>query len=255
MHKRVYSALRSHRPRKQPRQEEAAEAAMAGQSNSSHSVPPLDIESYFAAREQLQEAESQLAFDHRCRQQATALEKKADAVIHRLRRIDNERVYASAAKRTGHAGQQHRRFAGDHFLSNLDLIPKTALFDVARHIPKGAHLHIHFNACLPPEVLLGIAKTMERMFIMSSHPLLPDAGFENYTQCELQFSIMCQDREGQQSGDIFSPDYQPWGAMRLSDFLRRFKEENSEADVDEWLIEKLVFNEDGAHGLLQTASG
>jgi adenosine deaminase CECR1 len=203
----------------------------------------------------MQEAESRLSFDYRCRQRATLLEQRADAIIHKLRRLDDECIYAAAAPRMGYADQMHQRFAGDHFLSNANLISKTALFDVARRMPKGGHLHIHFNACLPPEVLLGIAKTMERMFIMSSMSLLPDDDFKSYQLCELQFSIMSEDREARTAGDLFSREYQPWGAMRLSDFLERLEKESDSIDVNEWLYEKLVFGEMEAHGPLQTASG
>ena len=247
----------AHQPRKQPRQRTVEDVAVArnNEDDGASTAAPTDVEGYFAARRQMQEAESRLSFDHRCRQRAVPLEQRADAIIHKLRRLDEENIYAAAAPRMGYAGQTHQRFAGDHFLSNTDLISKTALFDVARRMPKGGHLHIHFNACLPPEVLLGIAKTMERMFIMSSIPLLPDDGFESYKLCELQFSIMCEDREAHNAGDLFSREYQPWGAMRLSEFLERFEKESEGIDLNGWLHEKLVFGEMEAHGPFQTASG
>lgn len=252
----IHKMLPSHRPRKQLRQGDMPDVTTARKGNSgTMEDTPSDVESYFAARRQLQEEENRLSFDHRCRQHASALEQKADAIVHKLRKLDNERIYDTAGHRAGHDGQTHRRFAGDHFLSNTDLIPKTALFDVARHMPKGAHLHIHFNACLPPSTLLDIAKTMERMYIMCSRPLLPDDEFESYRRSEFQFSIMCQDRAMQNAGDIFSRNYEPWGAMRLSEFLERFGQEYAGVDVDEWLYEKLAFGEAEAHGLLQTASG
>jgi adenosine deaminase CECR1 len=44
------------------------------------------------------------------------------------------------------------------FLSNVDLINKTELLKVVKKMPKGAHLHYHFNSCLRPEFLLEQAR-------------------------------------------------------------------------------------------------
>lgn len=214
-----------------------------------------DVESYFQARNQIFEAEASLAFDHRCRVRATPLEQTVDGILMKLRELDQRNVYDAAEARIGHGGQRHRRFAGDHFLSNVDLIGQTALFDVAQHMPKGAHLHIHFNACLPPAVLLGIAKGMDRMFITSDLPLVEDKDCENFVRCEIQFSLLSVDREADAPGDLFSPEYKPRQTMRFDRFLEQFPRHYSAADAETWLLNKLVFSENEAHGLLQTAAG
>ncbi|PHH67735.1 hypothetical protein CDD83_6445 [Cordyceps sp. RAO-2017] len=130
------------------------------------------------------------------------------------------------------------------------------MFDVARHLPKGAHLHIHYNACLPPRVLLGIAAGMDRMFVTSDLPLLPDDDFTSFDRCELQFSILSPERERERPGDVFSPAYRPRETMSFARFLRDFPRDHPRADSPErWLEQKLLFDEQEAYGPLQTANG
>lgn len=208
---------------------------------------------YFQFRQQVMDREKTLGFDHRCRSRASPLEQRVDSIISALRKRDNEKVYDAAPYRQGYGGQLHPRFAGDHFLSNVDLINQTAILDVARHMPKGAHLHIHFNACLPASVLLDIAKGMDRMFVTSDLPLVSDNDYINFERCQIQFSLCCVDRE--EPGDLFSANYKPRQTMKFSEFLRRFPQHFGKVTVDEWLTEKLVFHDGEAHNLLQTAAG
>lgn len=211
------------------------------------------VDDYYNIRANLLQHEKTLDFDYRCRANSTAKERLADVIIQRLRHDDQANVYDTAPPRRGFGGQQHPRFAGDHFLSNLDLINQTALFRVARHMPKGAHLHIHFNACLMPHVLLNIAKGMDRMFITSDVPLLPDGSHESFDRCEIQFSIMSPEKES--PGDLFSPTYEARQTMKFQDFLRSFPQNYTKTTPDEWLLEKLMFHEEEAHNHLQTAAG
>ncbi|KAH6953695.1 hypothetical protein BKA56DRAFT_681888 [Ilyonectria sp. MPI-CAGE-AT-0026] len=105
-------------------------------------------------------------------------------------------------------------------LVDAGILPWVEWFDVARHMPKGAHLHIHFNACLAPNVPLNIAKGMERMFITSNIPLVPDNDFANYDCCEIQFSLMSSEKE--KPGDLFSSAYEPHQTMAFQQFLKIF---------------------------------
>ena len=209
---------------------------------------------YFALRQQLAEDEKRLGFEHACRSVANPLELRADAIVQALKKRDCADVYDCANPREGYRGQLHPRFPGDHFLSNVPLIDKTALLDVARKMPKGAHLHIHFNACLLPHVLLDIAKGMERMFITSDLPLVPDNDYVNFDKCEIQFSILSPQKEA--PGDLFSHDYKPRQTMRFRHFLELFPQRYPKSvSPEHWLMDKLVFQEKEAHDVLQTASG
>lgn len=207
---------------------------------------------YFASRAKLVEREKTIDFDFSCRSNASGLEPRVHDIIQELRARD-KLVYDQEQPRRGYGGQEHRRFAGDHFLSNVDLINKTGLLDVARMMPKGAHLHIHFNSCLRPNVLLDIAKKMDRMFITSDLPLIGDDDYFNFRKCEIQFSIMKPENE--RPGNLFSRDYRDRETMRFADFLCEFSRHYPAATADEWLAEKLVFQESEAHNIAQTALG
>ncbi|KAL2266167.1 hypothetical protein VTJ83DRAFT_5519 [Remersonia thermophila] len=206
---------------------------------------------YDELRQQAALYEASLGFEHACASRASPLEVQANEVLQRLRREDVARIYDAAPKRRGYRGQEHSRFCGDHFLSNVELIEKTQVYALIRAMPKGAHLHIHFNANLLPQVLLGIAKGMERMFIWSNIPLnCPEA----YDLCRIQFSIMNDDAVRQKGeGVLFDPGYQSGAVMQFGQFRRAFPK--GEKAADNWLESKLLFDEDEAHNLLQTAEG
>ncbi|KAJ4177457.1 hypothetical protein NW755_013837 [Fusarium falciforme] len=209
---------------------------------------------YFKLRQSIVTCERTLDFDHPCRRGATPDERRADAIIQELKRRDEANVYEKAPSRTGYGGQLHPRFPGDHFLSNKSLIDQTDLFAVARRMPKGGHLHIHFNACLAPHVLLNIAKDMDRMFITSDLPLVSDDDCSNFDRCEIQFSLLSPEKET--PGNLFSATYKARQTMKLSRFLEMFPQIYTKgATADEWLLEKLMFHEEEAHNSLQTACG
>jgi adenosine deaminase CECR1 len=211
-----------------------------------------DANDYFGQREEIMRRENTLSFSFSRQVKASDLERQANEILQVLRHNDKIRVFDAAPPKVGHGGQLHPRFPGDHFLTNLDLIERTDLFVVAKRMPKGAHLHIHFNACLLPHVLLDIAKTMKRMFITSDLPLTEPRNFE---RCEIQFSILPPAKE--KPGDVFSVSYEPRQTMKFSDFRRRFSANfrNSDIPVDKWLEDKLVFGESATHNELQTSVG
>ncbi|KAJ0163656.1 Adenosine deaminase CECR1-A [Colletotrichum tanaceti] len=219
-----------------------------------------DSDDYFRQRIEVMNREKTLAFDFRLTALASPKEIEANAIIQIIKAEDQRLVYDAAEPRQGWGGQNHPRFPTDHFLSNVHLINKTRLLDIAIKMPKGAHLHIHFNACLQPHVLLAIAKNMDRMFITSDRPLPPsedgrtDEEARNALHlCEIQFSILPPEKEN--PGDIFSPNYVKRQTMKYSQFLVEFPKHHNNADPEEWLTSKLVFHENEAHNVLQTVHG
>ncbi|KAL7953864.1 hypothetical protein V8C34DRAFT_295928 [Trichoderma compactum] len=222
-------------------------------------APVPSKEEYDELRKHVLAVEQELSFDARCRSRATTEELRVDAIIRKIREQDDREIYALKSKRKGYQGQMHERFAGDHFLGNVDIIDETKLFKVASKMPKGAHLHIHFNACLPPSVLLGIANGMDRMFVSSTLPLIHKAGDEdeygNFNKCEIQFSIMNHERVENKIDNLFFADYTPGHVMKFSDFRNQFSSYYNEVPVDEWLLNKLMFEEQEAHHPFQTAAG
>ncbi|CAK7268286.1 hypothetical protein SEPCBS57363_003018 [Sporothrix epigloea] len=215
------------------------------------------IKEYDAIRNTTVETEAAMAFDHACSENATDAEKLANQVLLHLKLKDKSTVFERAGTRTGFGNQKHQAFAGDHFLTNHLLIENTLVLQAARRAPKGAHLHIHYNACLKPRVLLNLAEKMDRMFITSDIPLaLLDSSqpkTENFYLCEIQFAITSVENE--KPGNLFSPTYQGQQHMPFREFLRQFPSDKMELTAMDWLESKLVFSEQEAYDIPQTANG
>lgn len=209
---------------------------------------------YHRERDLIRGRERALAFDHRLKRAASEKECKVNRIIEKLRAKDKAEVYGKAGRKQGHNGQTHPSFPGDHFLSNVDLIEKTHLYRVTKMMPKGAHLHIHFNCCLKPEFLLNLAKQQPRMFIRSNVPLCLEMSEERHAfeRCEIQFSLRAEGEEDM--GNIFKSDYRPGQDMPFQDFLDHFPLEEK-GKPEEWLQEKLVFSAKEAHHVHQTSFG
>jgi hypothetical protein len=262
---------------------------------------------YFGDRAEIIRRGQQLAFDHTLTETASATERKAKELLEMVRRNDDVAFYSVAEPLQGYRGQKHRRFAGDHFLTNVNLLDQTALFKVATQMPKGAHLHIHFNSTLLPHVLLDIAQGMEQMYISSDKPL---TSADNLDTCEIQFlmkseDVVTEDRAklrdlarlqglSHSSSDLynlFSSEYTQVvdeRNQRLSWMKYRVFREHWDQLLDKkqalpqrpsrgsytsllavesldkaaggmtwknWLISKLVFDDQEAHNSLQTSEG
>lgn len=212
---------------------------------------PLSLEQYYKTRNQIRAWEGALAFDFRRTQLALGKERHANRIIQRLRLRDRVEIYGNEKPRLGHNNQKHPPFPGDHFLSNLDLIERSELYQVAKMMPKGAHLHIHFNCCLRPNFLLNVAKQQPRMF-MRSDMALPAEYDLAYKQCEIQFSLLAEGEEN--LGDIFDPSYKPGQDMLFTDFLERFPHKD-QVDPELWLQSKLIFSTEETYNVHQTPFG
>ncbi|KAI1307171.1 hypothetical protein F5Y03DRAFT_383925 [Xylaria venustula] len=199
-------------------------------------------------------------------------EAEANKTLARMRKQDNALF---------------RKFSlspNQHFLHVRDHIEDTRLFQVARMVPKGAHLHLHFNSTLLPGVLLGYAQDMANMYIWSDHQLLEDSDFQN---CKLEFSLRnleqvrrdmhtkaaeSGDRSLQEklkyaeslsdeaakisaydrlSPDIFSSTYKHGRRDKGQQveemryqYFRKRWDEKKRGDCDEWLIRKLTFSKE-----------
>ncbi|KAJ4169282.1 hypothetical protein NW754_001394 [Fusarium falciforme] len=211
------------------------------------------LDEYRKKHSSIKANEEKMGFEHQCRQNATEEEQRANEIIQWLRHQDQVNVFNTAPRRKGYGGQLHSRFVGDHFLSNKPLIEDTALFRITRQMPKGSHLHIHFNSCLQPHVLLDIAKEMDGMWISSDLRLTPDNDYESFEQCEIQFSLATKNDEP--LGNLFHGERKGRRWMKFQDFLRQFPAHYEKSTADEWLSNKLMFHEDEAHNCLQSQDG
>jgi len=236
---------------------------------------------YNAARAALIQEEKATAFDAEVIATASEIEKKANDIVRGIRNYDWDHTYKMppSAKcideATGNIRVEHTE--GEHFLSNVHLINQTELFKVARKMPKGAHLHVHFNSCLPPKFLIQQARKIpDTMWICSSRALTNDTEFRN---CRIQFNVLSADGvaaannkldtdekvSGSSETNIFSEAYRPMRWMKYVDFSSQFdwtddQDKNKRRylginGVEDWLEKKMFFSDDEAHDVRQTSRG
>ncbi|KAI1435451.1 hypothetical protein GGR50DRAFT_687033 [Xylaria sp. CBS 124048] len=215
-------------------------------------------------------------FQHDAADHATAgsesqrqLEAEAKVLLSRMRRED-EAIF-----------KKHSLSPGEHFVHVRDVLDETRLFHVARMIPKGAHLHVHFNSTLRPGVLLGYARDMVNMYVWSDRQLLTKVDLQ---KCKLEFSLrnfeqvrtqMLADAESEDirkkieaveklpterariraydklGPNMFSPDYKHGrrdkghkvDEMRYQ-YFRELWDEKRWGNCDNWLISKLTFSKE-----------
>ncbi|KAL1606384.1 hypothetical protein SLS60_003787 [Paraconiothyrium brasiliense] len=184
---------------------------------------------------------------------------------------------------------------GGQFLTNKSRIEQQSiLFQIAKRVPKGALLHLHFNAELNPERLLEQARTMrENMYVWSIRPLLTE---EDLHETEIVFKIV---PETTRDSNIFDSRYEGKGKVKGADgsvkdnwrhpeysgkvwmrwqtfrdtfkkqpFAMKYKrEEKNRADdgigeakvkldaAENWILSKMVLSETEAYDPSQTVNG
>jgi adenosine deaminase CECR1 len=230
-----------------------------------------DIETqsaYDKARESLQKAEKATAFDAAAIASASKIEQQAAEVLQQIRLHDWDHVYGRPFDANGLA--TGKRAAGQHFLGNVNLINETWLMQVAKRMPKGAHLHIHFNSCLPANFLIRQARDIEAMYVRSTVPLTTPA---NWLASRISFMVMTpheathvKDADGTEKnaplGNVWDTDYVSNAWMPYKTFQRQFKLSTSDGRLlrgtkgaETWLEEKMQISEEEAHGTHQTGRG
>ncbi|KAF7957701.1 hypothetical protein EAE96_003272 [Botrytis aclada] len=224
-------------------------------------------EDYDKALQSLQLAERRTAFDAKAEELASEVEKKAAKMVQRITDFDWENTYGKSVDAKGLATEN--RTQGEHFLGNVGLINDTKLFEIAKRMPKGAHLHIHFNSCLPAQFLIQQARDIDAMYIRSTLPL---TSRENYTASRISFMVMTPHEathvKGEEKetyvplGDITEIDYVPNSWMPYKQFQERFNfvdetdtRLSGTTGAETWLERKMLISEDEAHGCSQTGRG
>ena len=199
------------------------------------------VQGYEEARAALIARENSQAFDGRAVATASDVEKRANELISAIRKKDERDVYGALRDRHG-----RQRTVADHFLGNIDLINRTELLKVAMKMPKGAHLHCHFNSCLRPEFLLEQARGRESMYIRSTCPLRSDQAME---QAEISFLVQPPQPEGV---NLFSEDYVAQSWMRYPKFCEVFP--GGLEAAEKWLSWKMLFKEEEVYNTFQTGT-
>ncbi|CAK4030588.1 Adenosine deaminase CECR1-A [Lecanosticta acicola] len=211
------------------------------------------------------------SWDAPARKRASKNEKHANQILLKIR--ENERVdpLLFGNLPSERVPPAETLDMGGRFLVSQRRIEKSKIFRIASQMPKGAHLHLHFNSEIPPEKLLPYARRpemAETMCIRCDRPLCSPMDF---TQAEIVFDVK---DSGTTKANIFSPDYSPkfkepestpW--MRWSDFRRQFPKEKAQVGniygsceelVDEaeyWVREKMIITQEKAYHDRQTTNG
>ncbi|KAI9649046.1 hypothetical protein NHQ30_001613 [Ciborinia camelliae] len=224
-------------------------------------------EDYTKARESLQLAERRTAFDAEAKELASDVEKRAAEIVHQIRNYDWDKTYGKPVDSKGLA--TGKRTQGEHFLGNVDLINSTKLMEIAKRMPKGAHLHIHFNSCLPARFLIQQARNIDAMYIRSTLPL---TSLENYAASRISFMVMTdyeathvKSEEKEISvplGNVRDEDYVSNRWMKYKTFQEEFdfvdedgQKLNGTSGAEIWLEKKMLISEEEAHGCSQTGRG
>jgi adenosine deaminase CECR1 len=255
----------SRRLRKMP---QSGRPGTRSQQNWRAAISNRDFESpaaYNKALEELQDAEKAIAFDAEVTASSSNIEKQAAALVRKIKAWDWDHTYGPLLD--PHTGS---RKEGEHFLGNVDLINKTELMKVAKRMPKGAHLHIHFNACLPARFLIQQARDIDAMYIRSTLPLTTP---ENMEACRISFMVMtlheATHTKGTDGSEIFVPLGNVWDHKYVSNrwmsykqFQRQFEFTDKEGQVlrktagaETWLERKMIISEEEAHNSHQTGRG
>jgi adenosine deaminase CECR1 len=194
--------------------------------------PQFSIEAeYLEARAKLVRAEKATAFDAQVITNASDIEKQATCIVRGIRNYDWDTTYGRPPRHKHRDENDNiiiERVAGQHFLGNVDLINKSELMKVAKRMPKGAHLHVHFNSCLSPKFLIEQARDLDAMWINSSHPLTTD---QNYADSRIQFQVLTEKDAKTRKSDgaplttesnIFKKEYDPPRWMKYKLFQQQF---------------------------------
>ncbi|KAF2087863.1 Metallo-dependent hydrolase [Saccharata proteae CBS 121410] len=209
---------------------------------------------YDEQRDKLLQEEQTEAWDSRVKHNASETQNEAADIVRKIREHERDNLFGNKASEA--IPGPETLDMGGQFLTNRDrIIEKSQLYSITQKMPKGAHLHLHFNSELPPRQLLTEAEKLDNMFIRSTRPLLTNEDFE---VSEMVFNVLPVDT---QEADIFSATYNPeWKAegslpwMKWKHFCQSFRNYTS-GEPDEWIIKKMVLQEDEVYGMSQTVNG
>lgn len=221
-----------------------------------------ELQSYEQHKSSVLSEESKHSWDAAARSSASESELQAAAIILAIREHERDNLFGNKASEA--IPGPETLDMGGQFLTNRQRIEgQSQLFKIAHGMPKGCHLHLHFNAELGPDRLIAKAKTMRNMFIRSTQPLLSP---EDYQETEIVFEIKAADTP---LADIFSADYKPdWKApgsrpwMRWDTFQDQFAKRRlaqgkhgRDVDAEQWIQDKMILSEEEVYGIRQTTNG
>lgn len=141
---------------------------------------------YAEKHKNLLDDESSNAWDHDATKDASEAELRAATIIQSVREFERKVIFGNNASEA--IPSPDTLDMGGQFLTNKTRIEeRSKLFQIAKEVPKGALLHLHFNAELNPERLLVEANSMSNMYVWSKRALLTD---EDLDETEMVFDVL-----------------------------------------------------------------
>ncbi|KAK4994308.1 hypothetical protein LTR66_005629 [Elasticomyces elasticus] len=228
---------------------------------------------YRELHDHLVKDEAEIFWDAPARASASPTQLRAADIILRIREYErtDPNLYGNVPSEA--IPGPETRDMGGQFLTNKDRIDRSRVFNIARHLPKGGHLHLHFNSELPPEVLIAKARDMPAMFVRSTQPMpvadrhqltVPER--QAFDDTEIVFNVLPISTS---HANIYSADYNPefrstgctpW--MPWSDFIAAFPSEVAStgtpeawSNAERWVKEKMILTEKDAYSYTQTHNG
>jgi adenosine deaminase CECR1 len=129
-----------------------------------------------------------------------ATEKTAATIVKVLRKFERSELFGNTPSEA--IPEDWTLDMGGQFLTNKERIEeRSELFKISKEVPKGALLHLHFNAELNPEMLLVAARGMPNMYVWSIRSLQTQKDLD---VTEMQFKIMPASTK---SNNIFDGQY------------------------------------------------
>jgi adenosine deaminase CECR1 len=190
----------------------SSKKTMASEQPQTLAVDESALDTYLEARNALIKKEVEEAWDHDASTFKLAPKQNVAADMIRLIR-EFERRYVFGNMPSEEIPAKWTLDMGGQFLTNKNRIEQQSiLFEIAKQVPKGALLHLHFNAELNPERLLEQARTMkDNMYVWSSQPLVTE---EDLRDTEIVFKIVPSTTR---DSNIFDSQYEGKGKVKGAD--------------------------------------
>jgi adenosine deaminase CECR1 len=209
---------------------------------------------YEERKRSILESENRDAWDAAARLSASAAEKRAQIIAFKIREDERVNLFGNVASEA--IPTSDTRDMGGQFLTNKDRIKLSKIYRMAQEMPKGCHLHLHFNAeLMEPDDFIKQAQKNPNMYVRSTRPIVSDS---DYDEAEIVFNVLPSSTV---EADIFDAGYRPefrkpgakpW--MKWSSFRAAFYSRRSE-DPEKWIRRKLVLTEEEVYGINQTTNG
>lgn len=210
---------------------------------------------YDQAWKGLLKEEETSSWDRHSRESASDYQKRAADIVWKIREDERDNLFGNKASEQ--IPDESTRDMGGQFLTNKSRIDnESVLFEIVKKMPKGAHLHAHFNAELPVDTLLERVRTMDSMFVRTTQPLVEP---KDYEATEVVFTVLPSDHP---EADLFSKDYNPafkdtpnnpW--MKWTRFQEVFRDPAGAPSAEEWAKGKMILSEEEVYGTSQTVNG